>query len=916
MAEIAIATIAERPSTARTMTQTRGIKPTRALRCLAVAIAALSPIAARAQVIPDGSLPENSLVIPEGNLTQIRGGTQAGNNLFHSFKEFSVGAEGVVWFDHAAGITNILTRVTGGKLSQIDGTIRANPGANLFLLNPSGIVFGANARLEIGGSFLATTGDRLLFDDGSSFSATDTSTPALLTVAVPTGIQFVNDGQSPASLTVLGPGNRFGFGPLLETVRDDRPTGFAVPPGQTLALLGDRIDIAGGNLTAEDGQIELGSVRTGTVTFGNENAAFGYNVREWGDTRLSGAASVDASGDRGGKIQVRARHLAVLEGSSILADTLGDGPGQTVKLQTSESIEFSGLTPGDGTFSSSAFASVAPGASGNGGQLLIETDRLRVLDGSIVGVDTFGAGNGGLMSVKARDVETRTSFWSGSSFVSATGTGGTIAIESDRLRVLEGAQILSFTRGEGNAGEVILRARESIEVSGAGVSFGSLFASVVVTTVEVGSTGRGGNLTVETGRLIVADGGAISTETNGTDPSSAAGVLSITATESIDVFGQNEEGLPSAISTNANFDAPGADLTIETGRLRVADGGQIGSGSFGAGNGGTLTIRVNGPIALSGSAAELEFRDRLFFTDDTGTRFPSGLFASSQGAGNAGNLTIEAQSFSADNRAEVTVSSSSTGEAGSLELIAETVDLDNQALLRADNSAGLGNISLSTGDLRLRGNSQISTNARGIDDGGNLTIATQNLVALDNSDITANAVNSAGGRISISAEGIFGTELRSQPTAASDITASSELGANFSGEVRLETPEFDPRTGFLKTSPQLLSAYRLQLAGCAAPEQNQFTITGSGGLPENPIAPIRAQSLWDDLRDIPEESNASPLTHESDRPVRTTSAPPTLEATGWVTDDTGRVELVASGSNRVNFSRLRPQIADIVPACP
>jgi large exoprotein involved in heme utilization and adhesion len=197
-----------------------------------------------------------------------------------------------------------------------------------------------------------------------------------------------------------------------------------------------------------------------------------------------------------------------------------------------------------------------------------------------------------------------------------------------------------------------------------------------------------------------------------------------------------------------------------------------------------------------------------------------------------------------------------------------------------------------------------------------LTIATQNLVALDNSDITANAVNSAGGRISINAEGIFGTELRSQPTAASDITASSELGANFSGEVRLETPEFDPRTGFLKTSPQLLSAYQLQLAGCAAPEQNQFTITGSGGLPENPIAPIRAHSLWNDLRDIPEESNASPLTHEGDRPVRAASAAPTVEATGWVTNDTGRVELIALNPNRVNFSRLSPQIADIVPACP
>ena len=140
----------------------------------------------QAQVIEDGTLSTEVTTDNNSDFT-VNAGEQRGNNLFHSFAEFSIPNNGSVFFDNGLSIQNIITRVTGSSISNIDGLIQSNGTANLFLINPNGIIFGENARLNIGGSFVGTTAESLVFEDNTEFSTNLNNSDPLLTVSVPLG---------------------------------------------------------------------------------------------------------------------------------------------------------------------------------------------------------------------------------------------------------------------------------------------------------------------------------------------------------------------------------------------------------------------------------------------------------------------------------------------------------------------------------------------------------------------------------------------------------------------------------------------------------------------------------------------------------------------------------------------------------
>ncbi|NER83334.1 MAG: filamentous hemagglutinin N-terminal domain-containing protein, partial [Leptolyngbya sp. SIO1D8] len=151
---------------------------------------------ALAQLIPDDTLGVESTVVTSSIETdnvlveQIEGGATRGSFLFHSFFDFNIAENQQVYFANPNGIDHILTRITGLSSSNIFGTLGVSGEADLFLLNPNGVIFGPNVQLDIRGSFLVSTADSFNLGNAAEFSATDPQAPPLLIVDVPVGLQY------------------------------------------------------------------------------------------------------------------------------------------------------------------------------------------------------------------------------------------------------------------------------------------------------------------------------------------------------------------------------------------------------------------------------------------------------------------------------------------------------------------------------------------------------------------------------------------------------------------------------------------------------------------------------------------------------------------------------------------------------
>jgi large exoprotein involved in heme utilization and adhesion len=344
---------------------------------------------------------------------------------------------------------------------------------------------------------------------------------------------------------------------------------------------------------------------------------------------------------------------------------------------------------------------------------------------------------------------------------------------------------------------------------------------------------------------------------------------------------------PSALAAVSVATGNGGNLLIETDRLMVANGGQITTGTAGAGNAGSLTVRASESVELIG-------------TTEFGR---SGLFSSAiAGTGDGGSVTVVTDRLRVQDGATISVSNFSSrnpnipagrGAAGNLDVQANSILLDNQAILTAEAAVGdRGNITLRSDSIVLRRGSAITTNAQGTATGGNITITTDILAAFENSDITANAKQSFGGRVIINAQGIFGTEFREQLTPESDITASSELGAEFNGIVELNIPDVDPSRGLVNL-PDIPAPNTRVLAACSKTEGNQFVITGRGGLPEAPTQTIRDSTVWEDLRLAPSSAAVPPVSHSPTLPSPVSTPSPIVEAQGWSVGEHGQVMLVS-----------------------
>ncbi|WP_413163456.1 filamentous hemagglutinin N-terminal domain-containing protein [Capilliphycus salinus ALCB114379] len=350
-----------------------------------------------AQIIPDSSLGnESSVVSPNVNIRglnsdQIDGGAVRGNNLFHSFQEFNVEVERGVYFSNPDGIVNILTRVTGENLSQILGTLGVLGNANLFLINPNGIVFGANARLDVGGSFFATTAESLRFENGFNYSSTNPQTPPLLTINIPIGLNFRNNSGAIINQSVAVDG-------------EENPVGLQIQPGNTLAFIGNKINLEGGIITAPGGRVELGAISgEGTVEINPNfplNLIYPNNTIR-GDITFSNAAKVDVvTTDGRGTIAVNANNISLFQDSILEAGIAPDSDavnpqGGNIELDATGTIILAE--------NSQINNRLGIRSRGTAGDIVITTRSLNLSNGGRLNSSKQGIGTGGNIIVNARD---------------------------------------------------------------------------------------------------------------------------------------------------------------------------------------------------------------------------------------------------------------------------------------------------------------------------------------------------------------------------------------------------------------------------------------------------------------------------------------------------------------------------------
>ncbi|MBO9997700.1 MAG: S-layer family protein [Cyanobacteria bacterium SID2] len=807
---------------------------------------ALNP--AFSQIVPDNSLPISSQVTRDENLHTIEGGTTAGGNLFHSFQDFSVPTGAEAFFNNATTVENILTRVTGGNISNIDGLIRANGTANLFLLNPNGLIFGPNARLDIGGSFFGSTANSIMFENGLEFSATTPEAQPLLSVNVPLGLQF---NQNPEAIRVEGPGHGFTSVDALFTPVDRRAanTGLQVKADRTLALIGGHIDLEGGIVTAEGGRVELGAVAEGSVSLSPFEAggfALDYSsVQTFRDINLSQQATADTSGVGSGSIQIAGRQVTLTDGSIALIQSQGRDAGGEISVTASTLLAVNGTNP-DGSIPSRFESNTV--ATAQGGDITVSTRQLVFRDGGQILSRTFSTGDAGKITVHASDFlelsgEAPLNPLVTSSIVGlalSEGNAGDLEVSTRHLRLLNGGLIGSPTFfGSGNSGNITVNVADLIEIRGAAL-IGLTSSSINSASA---SSGNAGNITVNTARLVVADGAFISSSTLA---SGNAGSTTIDASESVEVTGVN-----------------------------VVDG-----------------VRLS-QIAAAGAIVPEASRQLLGLPP-----FPSG---------DSGNVTINTPRLTVSDRARVGVSNEGTGIAGNLQIQANRIELQDRGQLTAATASGEGgNTNLQVeGSLQLRRASQITAEAGGSGNGGNLTVSADTIALLEGSTISANAFEGQGGNIEIATRGLF-------LSPDSSITASSKLGIDgivtvtqpeidtSSALVQLSSNPIDPATQIVSACAIADENTFVVTGNGGLPPDPTGVLRGQDVWIDTRLPRFIESSSAVETHPSEEED------HSFAEAVRSTIEPqPLIEATGWHRQEDGTVELVAVPS-RSSIDRFLP----------
>jgi filamentous hemagglutinin family protein len=827
-----------------------------------------------------GALPGPKFMIPASL------GKQIGGNLFQSFSQFNLNNTQSATFTGPSNVQNILSRVTGGSSSSIDGKVSSQiQGANLFFLNPAGVMFGPNAQLDVSGSVAVSTANYVKMVDGGKFN-TSLGGGDVLTSAPVSAFGFLNN--APAPVAIAGQ-NSFEFFQIIPG-----PAFATLSPEKSLSIISGDIQLHGGYITGAGAGVNLISVRSaGEAQLDITKLNTAIDVAQFstmGDIRLTGFSLIDTSGPSGGPVSIYAGNIR-LDHSVLSSNTSGSVPGGGINIVASANLgiigdnvfpfnistETTGLgragdinaSAGSITLNSGKMGSDTSGTelnSGDGGDINLRAARVILESDAMVSAATTGEGNAGNVTIAVDTLQVNDSFNALDTSTNANGNGGDISVTA-RSITLESARFVAETLDAGDGGTISVTA-DTLTLIGT--------AHETKTSFDADTFGRGmgGNINV-TATSLILDRGAFMTDNfdigNGGNINITAESVSLGNNAAISAAsdGSGDGGtvnmmtnvlqLDSAvISTTAFSTGAGGNVTVTADNLQLADRGRIASSTNASGNAGDVLVNASSMI-LDGTGGQLG---------------ETGIFAASRlgirgSAGRGGSVVVSGNQLLLENGGAISTSSSNAAPAGSVQLTLGTLAIESDSSISSANrgTGPAGGVIVSTsGAVTLKKGGKISTSsnrAKGGDitlscngvvklksessitaaagtDGGNITITAPDLVYIADSSITATAGTHGGGtggnitidprfivlrnsRLDASAIGAGGNITLRSDFLFKQNTSLDVTGTLSSGTVTVTAPELDLGAELITLPSSLVDVGTQLQERCTALLQQDFS---------------------------------------------------------------------------------------------
>lgn len=811
---------------------------------------------ANAQIVPDTTLPSNSQVSSSNQNNLITGGTTVGQNLFHSFKSFSVPSNNTVDFVNGTNIANIISRVTGNSISEINGIIKSNSRANLFLLNPNGIIFGPNSQLNLGGSLTATTANSIDFLDGKTFRSNDIPTRALLSTTEPKGL---NINSTSGSITILGIGQELKLlgGPADSPVVDFPLANRSLQaPNQTLAFIGRGINIDGGILSAPSGNIVLSSVDKGQVRISSTPLGFSFNhdnTSQFSDIRLDNQSLLITTGILPGNINIQGRDLELINRSIIINSNYSNVSTGRIDINLSGDLIIKGNTNPSSINPLRRSGFVSYGGiitqnflSSKGPSIFLSANNYILSDFAAISTLNFSEGKGGDINVSAQN-------------------NLLILGKSPAPLVFSPSYITTFT-SSGDAGDVKAEGK-LLNITG-----GGLISSNATSSSPL-STGDTGNIKISFEQISISGGSPIKFAPN----------LPISFN-------------PSVIGTTSASSGDAGDVALKATNLFLYDGGRINSTTNNKGDAGDIEIDVKNSLVIAGQIPGSDnFRDssQIVSSSETPNEFFRVLFNLPElPSGKSGSININAQSLVIENGGLVNVRNDGPNDAGEININSRNVNVSNGQISATTNGGDGGNVILDV-DFVLLKDALLSASALKLGKGGNISADANLFVALGESSLTAEAEKGQGGNITIAGKAVFlGPDV--------DVSVSSDAGLQASGTFKIVVKETDLDEA-TTPAPDVVTTPKVSSVCNPSGKVSEFVVLGSGGLQKDPESQSSSFLNWG-----VESSDFATTTSK----VELLPKASFVEAKGWQRLEDGKVKLTATPQDSSSKVATHP------PACP